>query len=253
MKTFYFTGTGNSLSVAKKIGGNLCSIPQMIKNKEFFHEDDAIGIVFPCYGFDVPNIVREFLSKATLKANYFFAIMTYGNMSGAGLQNLEKLAKEKNIKFHYTNEILMIDNFLPGFDINVQLKNEQKKDIDRQLIAIVNDIKYRKVNLVKKKGIFTRMFSAIVSKMLSITGLEDKNFRVDKSCIKCGNCAKVCPRANITVETENPVYHHRCEYCMACINACHLTSIHIKGEKNAKRFRNRNITLQEIINSNNCL
>ena len=45
MKILYFTGTGNSLYVAKKIGGELISIPQAMKNKVFEYEDEKIGIV----------------------------------------------------------------------------------------------------------------------------------------------------------------------------------------------------------------
>ena len=47
MKIFYFTATGNSLAVAKKLGGELISIPQ-VKGKHTFR-DDVIGVVFPTY------------------------------------------------------------------------------------------------------------------------------------------------------------------------------------------------------------
>jgi flavodoxin len=47
MKILYFTGTGNSLAVAKRIGGELLSIPQEIHKKEMTYSDDAIGLVFP--------------------------------------------------------------------------------------------------------------------------------------------------------------------------------------------------------------
>ena len=57
MKTFYFTATGNSLYVAKRIGGELYSIPQMLENKRLEFEDEAIGIVLPCYGWGIPNMV----------------------------------------------------------------------------------------------------------------------------------------------------------------------------------------------------
>jgi Protein involved in ribonucleotide reduction len=61
MKVFYFTATGNSLYVAKRIGGKLYSIPQMIKEHKYEFEDDAIGFVFPCYVFGLPRLVRDFV------------------------------------------------------------------------------------------------------------------------------------------------------------------------------------------------
>ena len=43
MKILYFTATGNSLAVAKKLGGELISIAQ-VKDKQTFR-DDVIGVV----------------------------------------------------------------------------------------------------------------------------------------------------------------------------------------------------------------
>lgn len=59
MKIFYFTGTGNSLYIAKKFGGELYSIPQVLKGNEYVFEDEKIGIIFPTYGFSVPTIVKK--------------------------------------------------------------------------------------------------------------------------------------------------------------------------------------------------
>jgi ferredoxin len=250
MKIFYFTATGNSLFVAKQIGEAVFSVPQMFKNNDLVHESDAIGFVFPCYAFDIPNIIKDFLKQGKFKAEYFFAIMTYGSKSGSGLKNLEILANQYNIKFHYTNEIEMIDNYLPGFDINVQLRNEPFKFINKNLENIKIDIKCRKMNTVKPKGIFSRLLSFIVNKSFRITGKEDSNFSIDKSCTLCGTCSKVCPKGNITIG-QKPIYHHNCQYCMACIHSCPITAIHIKSEKNSKRYRNPNTPLQELINSNN--
>ena len=55
MKTFYFSATGNSLSVAKRIGGELISIPQIINSEDKTVKDDVIGIVFPIYSLNFPR------------------------------------------------------------------------------------------------------------------------------------------------------------------------------------------------------
>lgn len=41
MKKLYFTGTGNCLHVARQIGGELLSIPQLMKKEVIEIEDDA--------------------------------------------------------------------------------------------------------------------------------------------------------------------------------------------------------------------
>ena len=45
MKLLYFTATGNCLSVAKRLGGEMLSIPQLMKSKTFAVEDDVVGVV----------------------------------------------------------------------------------------------------------------------------------------------------------------------------------------------------------------
>ena len=44
---FYYTATGNSLYVAKRLSDNLLSIPQLMKQDELVFEDETIGIVCP--------------------------------------------------------------------------------------------------------------------------------------------------------------------------------------------------------------
>ena len=55
---FYFTGTGNSLYVAKQLDTDFISIPQIIHNTNLTFEADSIGVVCPIYGHEVPNMVR---------------------------------------------------------------------------------------------------------------------------------------------------------------------------------------------------
>ncbi|CAG4707272.1 Uncharacterised protein (plasmid) [Enterococcus faecalis] len=43
MTILYFTATGNSLYVAKRLGGKLISIPQMIKENKYEFSDERIG------------------------------------------------------------------------------------------------------------------------------------------------------------------------------------------------------------------
>ena len=49
MTICYFTASGNSLYVARQIGGRLLSIPKLMKEESIDIEDDAIGIVSPVY------------------------------------------------------------------------------------------------------------------------------------------------------------------------------------------------------------
>ena len=71
MKVCYFTVTGNSLYVAKRIGGDRLSVPQLMKQDSIELQDDAVGIVCPVYGGEMPKMVRRFLKKAQIRTDFF--------------------------------------------------------------------------------------------------------------------------------------------------------------------------------------
>jgi ferredoxin len=251
MKIFYFTATGNSLYVAKRIGGELCSIPQMLKEGKLEFGDEAIGFVFPCYGFGLPRIVIDFLQKSKFEAKYFFAIMTYGNKAASGLRHLEGVGSKAGIQFDYTNEVLMIDNYLPLFKIEAQLEKESSKNIEEKLDEIVSDIQGRQKKLTTK-GITSVVISKLIHNLFSKYQLDagDKQFIVRNNCNSCKVCEKVCPKNNIKVGIK-PEFLHRCDGCYACIHHCPQNAIHLKSERSNARFINQNVKLKEIIDANN--
>ncbi|MDQ7093253.1 EFR1 family ferrodoxin [Desulfosporosinus sp. PR] len=252
MQIFYFTGTGNSLYVAKSIGREIHSIPGLLGEGTREFKDDAIGFVFPCYCFGLPRSVIEFISQSKFSANYYFAVMTYGNIAASGLKQMEEIGAKAGIQFNYTNEILMVDNYLPGFDVQAQLQKEKQKNIEGSLKKIVQDIQARK-NSLTRKGIVSNILSKVTYIAYKyMVDSSDKKFIVQDSCNGCKICAKVCPKNNIVVERK-PRFLHTCDSCYACIHHCPQNALHLKSEKSNERFINQNITLKEIIDTNNAV
>ena len=164
MTTFYFTSTGNSLSVAKRIGGNLVSIPQVIDDPTTLYKDDVIGVVFSVYSNAPPKMVREFIDKVKLEADYTLAIGTYGNIPGACMYNLQKKAIENGYRFDYVNQILMVDNFLPVFEMDAEIAKLPKKNVDESTTKIISDIQSCK-HMQAKAGVAARMLACVLSGM----------------------------------------------------------------------------------------
>jgi len=252
MKILYFTATGNCLSVAKRFDVELLSIPQMIKNNIYKAEDDVIGIVYPVYAFSVPNIVRQYLSKCKIEANYVFVIATYGNAAFGSLHEMKKLLEANGNKADYYSSLLMVDNYLPLFDIEKQLKMLKEKDIDNHLNKIVEEVNKR-TNKPEDCGWFNNFISGMGSKIVRhIEKQTPKMLYVNDECISCGVCKKVCPVSNITQEiNKKPLFEINCEGCLACINNCPKGAINMKTQRSSKRFRNPDVSLNEIIESNN--
>ncbi len=251
MTILYFTSTGNSLAVAKQIGGELLSIPQMIKEQRYDFEDDEIGIIVPVYAFDVPKIVKDYLEKVNIKAQYTFAIATCGGMDGATLPHLSKLFTNKGINLDYFASIKMIDNYLPFYDMSNIDKQAEKLNIDESIKAIANDIIARKTKKAKP-ALIARGFVKVLGPVLALQfdgSTAQKAFTVNKRCTLCGVCQKVCPTKNITV-TNEVKFGKNCSVCLGCLHHCPTNAIHMKQEKSGARYINKNVTLNEIINAN---
>ena len=252
MKILYFTSTGNNLYIAKKLGGELLSIPQLIKNNRFDIEDESIGIIFPVFYANAPKIVREFIEKARFKTDYLFLIASYGS---DGDQNAFKILKKafnkKGMKVNYTNSVLMVDNYLPMFDMNEEKEIKDDSDIDSQIEIIKKDIESRKEFHLNKKS-FTDV--PFIEKVLESTMTKRFHIIVGDGCSDCKVCSRICPKGNIDLSGEKPVIGDDCLFCLGCVHHCKENVFTINNEKNNKeRFSNPHIKVSEIIKSNNVL
>ena len=250
MKIFYFTGTGNSLAAAKRLKGEWISIPQVMKTGSFVFEDEEIGVIFPLYCLNPPKMVRTFLSKAQFHTEYLFAVATYGNLAGASMQELQRSLRPYGYQFHYMNTLLMVDNFLPNFEINEEISLLKKKKTEECLEKIAADIHSHRHYIPRPTQIIDIRIAMCVSLMAQQDkGENAKAFLVNRACISCGICVRVCPANNITLE-KRPIFHDQCESCYACIHACPKNAIHLPNEKSNVRWRNPAVTLEELIRSN---
>ena len=252
MKILYFTSTGNNLYIAKKLGGELLSIPQLIKNNRFDIEDESIGIIFPVFYANAPKIVREFIEKARFKTDYLFLIASYGS---DGDQNAFKILKKafnkKGMKVNYTNSVLMVDNYLPMFDMKEEKEIKDDSDIDSQIEIIKNDIESRKEFHLKKKSVSDIPF---IEKVLESTMTKRFHIIVGDGCSDCKVCSRICPKGNIDLSGEKPVIGDDCLFCLGCVHHCKENVFTINNEKNnQERFSNPHIKVSEIIKSNNML
>ena len=250
MTTFYFTATGNSLYVAKTIGGKLHSIPQLMKDGQFNFEDTVIGFVFPIYGLTLPRIVRKFLKKINFRANYTFAIGTYGNMDGSCMYNLVKYFKKKGLVLNYADSVKMADNYLPMFEMNDQINKLNTEKINKKLNSVINNIN-NKINYVSYPGIFKLILTNIILSYSArfFNGKSAQKYIVNENCNNCGICVKVCPTGNIDIK-DKVIFNINCETCYSCIQNCPKNAIHLKNEKSGARFRNENVSINEIIQAN---
>ena len=251
MTICYFTGTGNSLYIARCIGGELYPISQLMRQHEIVIKDEAVGIVCPCYAGEMPMMVRDFLVRADIETDYLFFVYTYGMSYGAAFANAKAACEDGGMKLSYVNAIKMVDNYLPGFEVQNQLDTLPKKDVEGQIAKLLEDIAERRTTDVKITA-GTRAKMKLQKSMMGDRILKRdaaKEYIVNEDCILCGNCARVCPTNNINV-TDKVRFGLNCEVCYACIHNCPKTAIHLKNEKSAVRFRNEHVTLADLVKGN---
>lgn len=253
MIIFCFSSTGNSLALTKKISSKYFLIQDVLNSNVKVYQDDKIGIIFPCYAYNCPKIVERFLNQITLKTDYLFAIVTYGNELGGVEYMIDKIGKKNNIKFNYINHVKMVQNYLPEFDMRITKKINDKFYYEYWTDIISKDIENKKNRILKmnKINIMISYINYIQIKLgLILNKKEAKKFIIDyDKCIGCNTCIKFCPTDNIffDVKTKKIQYKNKCEVCFGCAHICPVSAIYLKKETCRERYLNDEITIKELI------
>ncbi len=235
--------------VAKSIGGEMYSIPKMMKNGNTYFKDDIIGFIFPCYRGSIPTVVEKFLCSSRFNANYTFAIMTYGNIALGGTKQFIDIAKQNGITIDYANQVKMVDNSLKYYDMEKQIQGLAKKQVNKHIEKIKSDIEKRVYNRGRSNIVISQISKVGYKSYRKEIGDCDNLFKVEDHCTLCKVCERVCPIDNIKVEGKVN-FEGQCIRCYACTQNCPSNAIRLKGEKSKSRYRNSDISLKEIICAN---
>ncbi|MEW5804817.1 MAG: EFR1 family ferrodoxin, partial [bacterium] len=101
---FYFTGTGNSLKVAKDLAEKLGSaqlrpIARSMREGSGILTAVRVGIICPVYAWGLPLIVRQFIQQLVLEESaYIFGLVTCGGFPAATLKQMDHLLKQKGLE-----------------------------------------------------------------------------------------------------------------------------------------------------------
>lgn len=261
---FFFSATGNSLYVAREIGGEeatLLSIPQEIHNDNPMYDAEEIGFVFPTYCFTAPAIVQEFIERSAFNADYYFAVATYGAHTTRLPEIFGDFARKHGMEMNYISTVQMVDTYLPFFDQEVEQAME--KHTPEQIAKVKEEINAR-TNFIlpvtqEDKDYYEGyyMFSGRDRVKAAKTRSEKIVFSTE-DCIGCGICTSVCPHGSWQIVDGKSIANGECENCLACVQNCPRKAISIiptppepeqEANRNA-RYRNPNVKLIDIIKAN---
>jgi Fe-S-cluster-containing hydrogenase component 2 len=252
---FYYTGTGNSLWVARKVAeaiedAELCSIAAL-KDRDPAITAETAGLVFPVHIWGVPAPVLQFAASLTdRQSSYIFAIAVNAGQVSNTLVQLQKTMAEHHLTLSAGFEIPMPSNYIPWGGPGPKEKQNRRFEKAREKITHITDTIRNKVPLPVEKGplwqriLFTAIYRASFSRVPSM----DQKFWVDEKCNACEICYKVCPAGNITMHDGKPVWHHRCEQCFACLQWCPQEAIQYgKKTPHYERYHHPEIHLKDIL------
>ncbi len=241
----YFSGTGNSEYVAKRIGkevkDEVINLFDKIRNKDYskLESEQAWVVVVPTYAWRMPKIVENWLKNTSLEGNKnIYFVMTCGANIGNAGKYLEKLCAERQLQYCGCMQIVMPENYIALFTAPSEEEAMQIIEKAEDVIDVcINSIR-NKENFAKKSiTLGDKITSGIVNDLFYPVFVHAKKFYVTDECISCGKCADVCPLKNIRLVEGKPVWDKNCTHCMACINRCPKEAIEYgKHTNNALRY-----------------
>ena len=229
----YFSGTGNSNYVAKRIadapGDALVNLNDRIKASDTSSVEtgERVIIVTPTYAWRIPRVVRDWLLKTELHgAKNVWFVMTCGSEIGNANKYNRDLCAEKAISCLGTAQIVMPENYIamfsaPQADEARQIVAKAEPSIDRAIAAIQRNQPFAPT----RNNLYDRFMSGPVNPIFYRFFVKANAFTVSDACISCGQCAKRCPMNNVTLKDGKPVWGKACTHCMACICYCPVSAI----------------------------
>ena len=272
---FYFSGTGNSKWAAKTLaletGDTLVSIPEVLNSDCTFtlEKDEHIGFIFPIHGWRIPSIVKDFLSKLSIKTkgedssihkHTSFCLVTAGDSIGKAIERFQKMlnsvAVGNSMELKAVYSLIMPESYvgLPGMDVDTKEKEIEKKEFAskqlKEFSKMLKQLPYTDNQQVwgweqLKRGPIPSFFSGPVGAFFERILVTDKPFHViSRRCVKCGICANVCPvediKGGLGYEPEW-LHNGKCLTCFSCYHHCphHAIEFGKRTRKKGQYFYNK--------------
>lgn len=252
---FYYTGTGNSLWIARALARELgnAEVVSMIgwDKKHHIIESQTIGVVFPVHMWGVPRRVLEFLHNLpAINAEYIFAVANNAGQVSNTLVQLDKVMQNIGLNLSAGWEVIMPTNYIPwGGPGSVAEQNQRFAAARAKISYIVQQVSHCVEMPMEKGPLWQRIvFTWIYNTSFLHVREMDKSFWVDERCNQCGICVKLCPNNNITVDNGKLTWHNHCEQCLACIQWCPQESLQYGKKTPAyERYHHPEIKLKDLL------
>lgn len=278
---YYFTGSGNSLAVARMLARRLDASVKPMKDELLNGVDvpECLGLVFPAYNHRIPYLVKRFVDGLQRSDNaYVFAVCSYGDSPCIALTYLADQLRRRGLRLIAGFGVKMPYNYVrphglfSPFALKEPTEAEQKQcfaEAEQKVERIAESVRSRREGPIESTYLrlehvldALNLRETLQKKVwLSIGGfrgktnlsclesvqLMDHAFHADSSCVRCGTCLRVCPVGNIRMTQAGPEWLHRCEQCFACLNWCPKAALQFgKGTIGQACYHHPDVTLRDM-------
>lgn len=250
---YYFTGSGNSLWIARTLAKELNDSVSNIANFQsapLSCGDNIIGFVFPTYMGDLPWLVKKLLLSAKLNPeSYIFLVMDSNNgESGNAFASMDAALCSIGCQLSAGFNIQMPGNCLVSSETENQERlaaaPEKVEEISRKIEHKCRNYQFQ--SRKAEKGFVENSYFYGMHSLKRLTLM--KGFRVNNSCNGCGICASVCPTHNIQIKNGKAVHGNNCAACYACLHWCpkYATHLTVPMLKNRPQYHHPQISLKDM-------
>lgn len=176
----YYTGTGNSEYVAKKIGEQIedevINLFDKIKKYDYseIHSGRPFVFVYPTYAWQMPRILRDFIRQTAFTGNrcaYF--VTTCGVSMGNMPKYLSEICGQKTFTYMGCGEVVMPENYIAMFNAPERVEAVKIiKNADMVIKQIVDVIRHNGTIPKKKVGAFAKASSGMINTLLKLPILK---------------------------------------------------------------------------------
>jgi ferredoxin/flavodoxin len=247
---FYFSGTGNTWWCSERMVEHLKRHgieSQMISIEQTDPEEcarsicaaDLVGIGYPIYGSDLPDIVKHFiddiLPTAPPQKPRLFLYCTQLMFSGDGAYVYADALRARGWEIYSAVHLLMPNNI--SMSIMPLLFRNDPVHIGRRLAR--TDIRIRHM---MDRMIAGRPLKQGHSRLSTLLGLMQRApFRTyfpvlrddisvdDELCTRCGRCVEICPVGNLELTAEGVRASGQCILCLRCYDFCPVSAVRYRG------------------------
>ena len=219
----YFSGTGNSRHVAKKIaqvtGDEIENIAVHLRAHEAgtYQSERPYVFVGPVYAGRLPRVMTKFIEDSTFAGTskaYF--VVTCAETPWVTIRYVQRLAKDKGFELLGFNSILMPQSYTTnGLSQPEELTRKILDAAEPKIAEVAGLIRNGKTLPAEKPG--KSYMSTIMNPMMYATMMGTRKFRATDACIGCGTCAARCPLGNIQIVNGRPVWGKDCTQCNALL------------------------------------